>query len=66
MSKVQQLEDQVSKLSPQELERFRAWYSKFDADEWDRQIEHDAASGNLDRLAEDALQAHRAGSASAL
>ncbi|WP_018289579.1 hypothetical protein [Verrucomicrobium sp. 3C] len=66
MSKVQQIEDLVSKLSPQDLERFRAWYAKFDADAWDRQIERDAAAGKLDRLAEEALQAHRAGSTSAL
>lgn len=66
MSKVQQIEDQVSKLSPQELERFRAWYSKFDADEWDRQIERDAAAGKLDRLAEETLRAQRAGNTRAL
>lgn len=66
MGKVQQIEDQVSKLSPQELERFRTWYSKFDADEWDRLIERDAAAGNLDRLAEDALKAHTAGNVTAL
>jgi hypothetical protein len=61
MGKVQQIEDQVSKLSPPELARFRAWYSKFDADEWDRQIEQDIGAGRLDTLAEDALRAHDSG-----
>lgn len=66
MSKVEQIEAQVSKLSPQELARFRAWYSKFDADAWDHQIERDAASGRLDHPAEEALQAHAAGRTRAL
>ncbi len=66
MSKVEQLEVQVSELSPQELARFRAWYSKFDADMWDHQIEQDAASGKLDQLADEALLTHAAGSTKAL
>ncbi|MGH2506729.1 MAG: hypothetical protein ACRESX_06215 [Gammaproteobacteria bacterium] len=61
MSKVEQIEHQVSKLSPQELTHFRAWYLAFDADEWDSQMAQDAASGKLDKLAEKALQAHAAG-----
>ena len=66
MSNVEQIEVQVSKLSRQELARFRAWYSKFDADAWDHQIERDAASGKLDQLAERALQAHASGGTRAL
>ncbi len=66
MSKVEQIETQVSKLSPQELAHFRAWYSMFDADAWDRQLEQDAASGKLDQLAEKALQAHATGKTKAL
>lgn len=66
MSKVEQIEVQVSKLSPQELARFRAWYSMFDADTWDQQIKRDAASGKLDQLAENALHDHTAGSTRAL
>lgn len=62
MGTVEQIELQLSKLSPQERARFRAWYSQFDADEWDRQLEQDAISGKLDALAEKALQAHAAGS----
>lgn len=62
MSKVEEIEVQVSKLPPEELARFRAWYSKFDADIWDQQIEQDAASGKLDHFAEKALKEHMAGS----
>ena len=66
MSKVEQIELQVSRLSQQELARFRAWYFEFDADAWDRQLEQDAASGKLDSLAEQAIQAHAAGKTKAL
>ena len=40
---------------------FRVWFESFDAAEWDRQIEGDAAAGKLDRLAEEALAEYRAG-----
>ena len=66
MSKVEQIELQVSGLSQQELAQFRAWYFAFDADAWDRQLEQDAASGKLDSLAEEALRAHAAGKTKAL
>lgn len=66
MSKVEQIELQVSRLSQQELARFRAWYFGFDADAWDRQLEQDAAYGKLDSLAEQAIQAHAAGKTKAL
>lgn len=66
MSKVEQIEMQVSKLSPEELAHFRAWYSSFDADSWDRQFQQDIASGKLDQLAEHALQAHASGKTTGL
>jgi hypothetical protein len=66
MGKVQQIENQVSKLSPPELADFRAWYAEFDAGEWDRQIKRDVATGKLDQLAEEALQAHASGGSSGL
>jgi hypothetical protein len=58
MSKVEQIQAQVSELSEEELARFRAWYAEFDAGAWDREIEHDVAAGRLDDAAEAALRAH--------
>ncbi len=58
MSDVEQIKNQISRLSPQELADFRAWYARFDADEWDRQIGQDAAADKLNALADEALQAH--------
>jgi hypothetical protein len=55
------LENAVADLSGDELAQFRSWFSKYDADAWDQQIEADAAAGKLDALADQALQQHRAG-----
>jgi len=45
---------------------FRDWFAKFDADEWDRQIEADIQAGKLDKLAAKALSEHKRGESRAL
>lgn len=55
MSTIQQIEQAVRGLAPQDLAAFRAWFADFDAESWDRQLEDDAAAGRLDRLADEAL-----------
>jgi hypothetical protein len=60
---VEDLEKAVSKLSPDELDRFRMWFEEFEAARFDRKIEQDARAGKLDRLAEQALADYRAGRA---
>ena len=61
MSKVQSIEQQIEKLSPEELAAFRQWYAAFDAEAWDRQFEFDVKAGKLDALAGKALRSHTAG-----
>ena len=61
MKKVEEIENQVQDLSPEELTAFREWFAKFDAGNWDRQIESDVKAGKLDRLAKQALRDHEAG-----
>ena len=41
MSKIENIEREVQKLTPAELEAFRRWFYEFDAQAWDRQIEED-------------------------
>ena len=60
MTKIEQLEREIATLSAVELSEFRRWFADFDAEAWDRQFEHDAQSGALDALADDALADHRA------
>jgi len=61
VSKVESIEQQIEKLSPDELAAFRRWYAAFDAEAWDRQFEADVKAGKLDGLAEKALRAHASG-----
>ena len=61
MGKVENIEQQIQALSPEELAQFRAWFLEFDWAVWDRQIERDVRAGRLDGLAEKALRDHAAG-----
>ena len=66
MSKVEAIEQQIEKLSPEELAAFRSWYAAFDAEAWDRQFEADVKAGKLDALADKALRAHTTGQSNKL
>lgn len=55
MSRVESLEQEIRKLSPQELAELRAWFLEYDAELWDRQIAEDARAGRLDHLGKEAL-----------
>ncbi len=61
MGKVEIIEGQIKELSREELEEFREWFARFDAEVWDRQFEADVKAGKLDALAENALRDHLAG-----
>lgn len=61
MSEVEQIEDRIKGLSPEELARLRAWFAEFDAQAWDRQMEADSKAGKLDHLIEKSLAGHKAG-----
>jgi len=58
---VEEIEKAITQLPQDQLQRFRAWYEKFDSDAWDQQIEKDIGDGKLDTLAEAALADHKAG-----
>jgi hypothetical protein len=66
MSQVERIEEEVQNLSPDELKAFRDWFARFDAAEWDKQIEADAGNGKLRSLAERALLDHEAGRSTVL
>ncbi|MDH4044469.1 MAG: hypothetical protein OEW06_08430, partial [Gemmatimonadota bacterium] len=61
MTKVEKLEREIRNLSAKELASFRAWFAKFDAVAWDRQLDADAEAGKLDQMADAALADHAAG-----
>jgi len=59
MSRVEQLEQEISALDATELRDLRAWFDRYDADLWDRQIEQDSKSGKLRSLIEQAIAEDR-------
>jgi hypothetical protein len=63
MTTAEDIEKAIEQLTPRELARFRAWFEAFDADRFDTAIERNAHTGKLDAFAEEALAAHRAGTA---
>jgi len=56
-----ELEQSVAKLPPEQLAQFRHWFLQFDNDQWDEQIAADVNSGHLDALARDAFSEFRDG-----
>jgi hypothetical protein len=66
MSEIEQLEQRIQSLSPEELARFRAWFLEFDAKIWDQQIEADVKDGKLDKLIDKGVVDFKAGKATEL
>ena len=61
MTKIEDIEKAVERLSPEELAKFRAWFAEFDERVFDEKIERDAKSGKLDKLMAEARANHEAG-----
>lgn len=61
MSTVTDIAHAIERLSADDARALREWFFKRDAEEWDRQFEHDASAGRLDALAEEALRDSREG-----
>lgn len=60
---VAEIEQAIAQLSPKDFERLREWFEEFAALQWDKQIERDAKTGKLDKIAEQALNDYHAGKA---
>jgi hypothetical protein len=61
MSALETAQEAVRQLTRGELAVFRAWFTEFDEQEWDREMEEDVAAGRLNGLLEEALQEFREG-----
>ncbi|MEN6627217.1 MAG: hypothetical protein ABFD69_13415 [Candidatus Sumerlaeia bacterium] len=57
MTKLKQLELAIDSLTQKEYARFRRWFMERDWELWDRQIETDSLSGDLDFLLKEAREA---------
>jgi hypothetical protein len=60
---IEDIENAVAKLTPDQLAKFRDWFEQFDAARFDQKIERDAKAGKLDSLANQAIDDFRKGRA---
>jgi len=61
MTTVQLLEHNVRKLDRPNLAVFRNWFRKYDSNLWEEQISRDIRSGKLEKIAKEAILAHKKG-----
>lgn len=61
MPKVEEIEATIESLSDDEYARLREWFYERDWKKWDRQIEVDSESGNLDFLIKEAIDEKKQG-----
>lgn len=66
MSRVEQIEQQITALDQAEFSALREWFAQYDAEVWDSRIEMDANNGKLAVLAESALRDYEEGRATEL
>jgi len=66
MSKIEKIEQEIARLGRGELAALREWFRRYDAEEWDRQLEEDIQAGRLEALADQALASHKAGKSNPL
>lgn len=58
---VQEIENAVTGLSPEELAKFAAWFEEYQANRWDERIESDSRAGRFDTLIKRAKEQAQAG-----
>ena len=59
MSTVESIEKAIENLPPADLAKFREWFAEFDAANWEKQMEADAAAGKLDTFAAEAMGVYK-------
>ncbi len=57
MTQVEFIQSEIESLPYSEFARLRKWFAEKDWEQWDKQIEMDAAAGKLDFLIEEARAA---------
>lgn len=58
---ITEIEQAIKTMPSDKYEAFRAWFTEYDAERWDKQIETDFQSGKLDALLAEAQADYEAG-----
>ncbi len=61
MSTIDEIKSAIHHLSRKDLEIFRAWFYKYEANVWDAELEEDVHTGKLNALAEQAAKDYEEG-----
>nr|VFK38301.1 MAG: hypothetical protein BECKSD772F_GA0070984_102325 [Candidatus Kentron sp. SD]VFK44219.1 MAG: hypothetical protein BECKSD772E_GA0070983_10354 [Candidatus Kentron sp. SD] len=61
MQTAKQIQSEIEALPRKEYIKLSHWFYERDQESWDRRIEHDAKSGRLDFLVQEALEEKNAG-----
>jgi hypothetical protein len=61
MTRIEDIEKAVERISPEDLAKFRAWFEEFEERRFDEKIERDAKAGKLDQMMAEARANQRAG-----
>ena len=59
MSSVEEIEQAIERLTPEEFRRISRWFWEKEQRHWDKALDQDSASGRLDFLFEEAEQEAR-------
>jgi hypothetical protein len=54
MSRVEEIEEAIEQLSPEEFHRVAQWFNDREQARWDEQLDRDSAAGRLDFLFDEA------------
>ena len=63
MRKIEEIEEQIQKLSREEFVELREWFLEQDWKAWDAQLEADVKAGKLDTLVSEARAEYQSGRA---
>lgn len=63
MRKLEEIEEQIQRLSREEFAALREWFQEQDWKAWDAQLEADVKAGKLDRLVSEARAEYESGRA---
>ena len=66
MRKIEEIEQQIQKLSPEEFAELKDWFLEQDWKAWDAKIEADAGAGRLDGMVAEAKVEYESGRARTL
>lgn len=59
MTRVDEIEQAVLRLTPAELDAFRTWFAEFEAKTLDKQTKEDVEAARLDALADEVFAEYR-------